>query len=188
MLDTTALRKNLKIIIEDDPWIVVECQFVKPGKGQAFTRTRLKNLVSGQTMDKTYKSGEKIGEQARIDECDMVYLYEQDGTYCFMDNKTYEQVELSADQVGEALNYMTENMNVQVDFYNGVPISITLPNFVELEITDTEPAVRGDTVSGATKPAALSTGHTVNVPLFISSGESIVVDTRTGEYVERVKK
>ncbi len=188
MLDTTSLRKNLKIIIDGDPWIVVDCQFVKPGKGQAFTRTRLKNLVSGQTMDKTYKSGEKIGEQARIDECNMVFLYEQGGAYTFMDNTTYEQVELNADQVGEALNFMTENMNVDVDFYNGMPIAITLPNFVELEIIDTEPAVRGDTVSGATKPARLSTGYSVNVPLFISSGESIVVDTRTGEYVERVKK
>jgi len=188
MLDTTALRKNLKIIIDDDPWIVVDCQFVKPGKGQAFTRTRLKNLVSGQTMDKTYKSGEKIGEQARIDECSMVFLYEQGGVYTFMDNTTYEQVELNADQVGEALNFMTENMNVEVDFYNGTPIAITLPNFVELAIIDTEPAVRGDTVSGATKPAELSTGYSVNVPLFINNGEAIVVDTRTGEYVERVKK
>jgi len=188
MLDTTALRKNLKIIIDGDPWIVVESQFVKPGKGQAFTRTRLKNLISGHTMDRTYKSGEKIGEQARIDECEMVFLYEQGGAYAFMDNNTYEQVELNKDQVGEALNFMTENMNVEVDFYDGMPIAITLPNFVELEIVDTEPAVRGDTVSGATKPATLSTGYSVNVPLFISSGESIVVDTRTGEYVERVKK
>ena len=188
MLDTTALRKNLKYIIDGEPWIVVECQFVKPGKGQAFTRTRLKNLINGQTMDKTYKSGEKIGEQARIEECDMVFLYEQGGAYSFMDNKTYEQVELNADQVGDATNFMTENMNVEVDFYDGTPIAITLPNFVELEITDTEPAVRGDTVSGATKPAKLSTGYSVNVPLFIGSGESIVVDTRTGEYVERVKK
>ena len=188
MLDTSALRKNLKIIIDNDPWIVVDCQFVKPGKGQAFTRTRLRNLVSGQTMDKTFKSGEKIGEQAKIDECEMVFLYEQGGAYCFMDNNSYEQIELSADQVGDALNFMTDNMNVEVDFYNGMPIAITLPNFVELEITETEPAVRGDTVSGATKPATLSTGYVVNVPLFISSGESIVVDTRTGEYVERVKK
>jgi len=188
MLDTTALRKNLKIIIDGDPWIVVDSQFVKPGKGQAFTRTKLKNLISGHTMDRTYKSGEKIGEQARIDECEMVFLYEQGGAYAFMNNENYEQVELNAEQVGEALNFMTENMNVEVDFYDGMPIAITLPNFVELEIVDTEPAVQGNTVTGATKPATLSTGYTVNVPLFISGGESIVVDTRTGEYVERVKK
>jgi elongation factor P len=188
MLDTTALRKNLKILIDGDPWIVVECQFVKPGKGQAFTRTRLKNLISGTTMDRTYKSGEKIGEQARIDECEMVFLYEQGGAYAFMDNNNYEQVELNAEQVGDALNFMTENMNVEVDFYDGTPIAITLPNFVDLEIVETEPAVKGDTVSGATKPAILSTGYSVNVPLFINSGESIVVDTRTGQYVERVKK
>jgi elongation factor P len=188
MLDTSSLRKNLKIIIDGNPWIVVDCQFVKPGKGQAFTRTRLKNLITGSTMDRTYKSGEKIGEQARIDECNMVFLYEQGGGYAFMDNNTYEQVELNASQVGEALNFMTENMNVEVDFYNGMPIAITLPNFVQLEIVDTEPAVKGDTVSGATKPAKLSTGYSVNVPLFVSNGESIVVDTRTSEYVERVKK
>jgi len=188
MLDTTALRKNLKIIIDGDPWIVVDCQFVKPGKGQAFTRTRLKNLIAGHTMDRTYKSGEKIGEQARIDECEMVFLYEQGGAYAFMDNNTYDQVELNVDQVGEALNFMTENMNVEVDFYESMPIAITLPNFVELEIVETEPAVKGDTVSGATKPATLSTGYSVNVPLFINSSESIVVDTRTGAYVERVKK
>ncbi len=188
MLDTTALRKNLKIIIDGDPWIVVDCQFVKPGKGQAFTRTKLKNLINGLTMDRTYKSGEKIGLQAMIDECEMVFLYEQGGAYAFMDNNTYDQVELNTEQVGEALNFMNENMNVQVDFYDGMPIAITLPNFVELEIADTEPAVQGNTVTGATKPATLSTGYTVNVPLFICGGESIVVDTRTGEYVERVKK
>lgn len=188
MLDTTAIRKNLKIIIDGDPWIVVEHQFVKPGKGQAFIRTRLKNMITGNSMDKTYKSGEKIGEEAKVEECEMVFLYSQGNSYTFMDNNTYDQIEISESQIGEAKNYLTDNMNVEVLFYEGQPIEITLPNFVELEITETEPAVRGDTVTGATKPATLSTGHVVNIPLFVSSGEWIVVDSRTGEYVERVKK
>ena len=188
MLDTSAIRKNLKIEIDGDPWIVVDFQFVKPGKGQAFTRTRLKNMITGNVVERTFKSGEKIGEEARIDESKMQFLYSQGNVYTFMDNSSYEQVEMSEQEVGEAKNFLTENMNVEVLFYKGLPIDIDLPNFVELEIVETEPAVKGDTVTGATKPAKLSTGYIVNIPLFIISGESIVVDTRSGEYVERVKK
>lgn len=188
MLDTSAIRKNLKIIIDGDPWIVVDFQFVKPGKGQAFTRTRLKNMITGNSMDKTYKSGEKIGEQASVDEVEMQFLYTQGTTYTFMDNNTYEQYELTEDQVGEARSFMVDNMTVNALFFAGKPLGLELPNFVELEITETDPAVKGDTVTGATKPATLSTGYVLNVPLFVNSGEWIVVDTRTGEYVERVKK
>ena len=188
MLDTTAIRKNLKIIIDGDPWVVVDHQFVKPGKGQAFTRTRLKNLITGNSIDRTFKSGEKIGEEARIDERNMVFLYSQGNSYTFMDNDNYEQVELSEEQVGDTKNFLAENMNVEVLFYEGMPISINLPNFVELQIVNTEPAVRGDTVSGANKPAELSTGYVLNVPLFVGPDEWIVVDTRSGQYVERVKK
>jgi len=188
MLDTTAIRKNLKIIIDGDPWIVVDHQFVKPGKGQAFTRTRLKNMITGNAMDKTYKSGEKIGEQANVEEVEMQFLYAQGTTFTFMDNNTYEQYELSEEQVGDARNFMVDNMTVNALFFDGKPIGLELPNFVELEITETDPAVKGDTVTGATKPATLSTGYELNVPLFVNGGEWIVVDTRTGEYVERVKK
>ncbi|MCP4715007.1 MAG: elongation factor P [Deltaproteobacteria bacterium] len=188
MLDTTAIRKNLKVEIDGDPWIVVDFQFVKPGKGQAFTRTRLKNMISGQVVDKTYKSGEKIGESARIDERAMMFLYAQGDAYTFMDNENYEQIEMTEDQVGEAVKFLIDNINVEVLFYNDRPIGIELPNFVELQIAETEPAVKGDTVSGATKPATMSTGHVLNVPLFINTDEWLVVDTRTGEYVERVKK
>ncbi len=188
MLDTTAIRKNLKIEIDGDPWIVVDFQFVKPGKGQAFTRTRLKNMITGSVVDKTYKSGEKIGNQANIDERDMSYLYSQGGAYTFMDNDNYEQVEMTDDQLGDAKNYLIENTHVSVLFFHDRPIGIELPNFVEIDIVETEPAVKGDTVSGATKPAELSTGHILNVPLFVSSDDKIVVDTRTGEYVERVKQ
>jgi elongation factor P len=187
MIDTTAIRKNLKLLIDNDPWIVVDFQFVKPGKGQAFTRTKLKNLISGNTMERTYKSGEKL-EEARIDENEMVFLYQQGKNYTFMDNATYEQVELTEDHVGDAKNFLVENMNVEVLFFDGRPISVEVQNFVNLQIVETEPATKGDTVSGATKPAKLSTGHTVNVPLFVNNEEWIVIDTRNGSYVERVKK
>jgi elongation factor P len=187
MIDTTAIRKNLKLLIDNDPWIVVDFQFVKPGKGQAFTRTKLKNLISGNTMERTYKSGEKL-EEARIDENEMVFLYQQGKNYTFMDNTTYEQVELTEDHVGDAKNFLVENMNVEVLFFDGRPISVEVQNFVNLQIVETEPATKGDTVSGATKPATLSTGHTVNVPLFVNNEEWIVIDTRNGAYVERVKK
>ena len=188
MLDTSAIRKNLKIEIDGDPWIVVDFQFVKPGKGQAFTRTRLKNMITGSCLDKTYKSGEKIGEAARIDERAMSFLYAQDDHYVFMDNENYEQVEITDEQIGEAKNYLMDNMEVEVLFFHDRPIGIELPNFVQLPIVETEPAVKGDTVSGATKPATLSTGYVLNIPLFVSTEDLVVVDTRTGEYVERVKK
>lgn len=188
MLDTTAIRKNLKILIDGDPWIVVDFQFVKPGKGQAFTRTRLKNMITGHSMDKTYKSGEKIGEEATVDEVEMQFLYSQGTSYTFMNNTTFEQYELTEDQVGDAKNFLVDNMNVEAQFFNSKPIGLEIPNFVELEITETDPAVKGDTVTGASKPATLSTGYVLNIPLFINAGEWIVVDTRTGAYVERVKK
>ena len=188
MLDTSAIRKNLKIEIDGEPWIVVDFQFVKPGKGQAFTRTRIKNMITGNVLDKTYKSGEKIGAAARIDERKMAFLYSQGSVYTFMDNENYEQVEITDDQIGDAKNFLTDNMTVEVLFFHDRPIGIELPNFVELDIVETEPAVKGDTVSGATKPATLSTGFVVNIPLFVSADDRIVVDTRTGEYTERVKK
>lgn len=187
MIDTSDIRKNLKLLIDGDPWVVVDFQFVKPGKGQAFTRTRLKNMITGNVVERTFRSGEKL-EEAQIEEKEMMYLYSQGDSYTFMDNKTYEQVEITSEHLGDAVHFLTENMNVEVLFFNGRPIGISLPNFVELEIVETEPATKGDTVSGATKPATLSTGYTLNVPLFVNSGDWIVVDTRTGAYVERVKK
>ncbi len=188
MLDTSAIRKNLKVEIDGDPWVVVDFQFVKPGKGQAFTRTRLKNMLTGNVVDKTYKSGEKIGNEARIDEKEMMFLYAQGDTYTFMDNTTYDQVELTGEQLGDSKNFLTDNLNVEVLYFHDRPIGVNLPNFVELQIVETEPAVKGDTVTGATKPATLSSGHVANVPLFVNGEEWVVVDTRTGEYVERAKK
>lgn len=187
MIDTSDIRKNIKFQIDGQPWVVVDFQFVKPGKGQAFTRTKMKNMITGNVIERNYRSGEKF-EEAQVDERTMVFLYVQGNTHTFMDNQTYEQAEMSGEQLGDAAHFLTDNMNVDVIYFNGQPITIELPNFVELQIVETEPAVRGDTVSGATKPAKLSTGFMLNVPLFVNSGDWIVADTRTGAYVERVKK
>jgi len=187
MIDTSEIRKNLKLLIDGQPWVVVDFQFVKPGKGQAFTRTRMKNLITGNVIERNYRSGEKF-EEAHVEEKSMVFLYAQGGTYTFMDNQTYEQAEMSEEHLGDAAHFLSDNMSVEVIYFNGEPITVEVPNFVEHQIVETEPAVRGDTVSGATKPAKLATGYVINVPLFINAGDWVVVDTRTGAYVERVKK
>ena len=187
MYDTSDIRKGLKFQIDGDPYVVVDFQFVKPGKGTAFTRTKIKNMITGAVLDKTYRTGEKL-EPANVEEREMQYLYNDGEHYCFMDNSTYEQVMISPDDVGDAAKFMADNENVQVMFFNDRPIGITLPNFVELEVAHTEPGIKGDTASGATKPATLSTGAVINVPLFIEEGEVLKIDTRTNEYIERVKK
>jgi len=187
MIDTSDIRKNLKVEIDGYPWIVVDFQFVKPGKGQAFTRTKFKNLITGNVIERTYKSGEKL-EEAAIEEHEMAFLYSQGNNYHFMNNQTYDQVEMSEDQVGDAKYFLTENMKVEVMYFKERPIGIELPNFVELQIVHTEPAVKGDTVSGATKTAEVSTGFKLQVPVFLSNEEWIVIDTRDGAYVERVKR
>ncbi len=187
MIDTSDIRKNLKIQIDGDPWIVVDFQFVKPGKGQAFTRTKLKNMITGNVIEKTYRSGEKL-EEAFIEEHEMSFLYSQGNVYHFMNTQTYEQVEMTEDQVGDAKFFLTENIDVEVLYFNSKPIGITLPNFVELQIVHTEPAVKGDTVGGATKLAEVSSGYKLMVPVFLNNNEWIVIDTRTGSYIERVKK
>jgi elongation factor P len=184
---TNEFRKGLKVEIDGEPYVMVECQFVKPGKGNAFTRTRLKHMVTGAVLDRTYKSGEKV-DKAHLEEHAMQFLYEQDGEFHFMNTESYEQVALSGDQVDEASRWMTEDLEVNVLFHNGAPISIDLPNFVELQIADCEPGVKGDTKSNTTKAARLSTGAEIQVPLFLDQGEWIRIDTRTGSYVERVKK
>jgi elongation factor P len=180
------LRKGLKISIDGDPYIITDFQFSKPGKGQALYRCKLKNMISGNTMDRTYRSGDKF-EKADLQEFPMQYLYNDGDGYHFMNTKTYEQVSLTNEQVGDASNFLKDNMEVSILFYQDMPISITLPNFVELVVTKSDPGVRGDTATGATKPATLETGHTIQVPLFIEEGELLKIDTRTGEYVERVK-
>lgn len=187
MYDTSDIRKGLKFLIDGDPYMVVEFQFVKPGKGTAFTRTKIKNMITGAVLDRTYRSGEKL-EPANIEERQMQFLYKEGENFCFMDTESYEQVLIPPEIVGDVAKFMPDNIDVQVLFFNERPMEVTLPNFVELEVTHTEPGIKGDTASGATKPATLSTGAVINVPLFIEEGEVLKIDTRTNSYIERVKK
>jgi len=186
MYGTTELRKGTKVEIDGEPYIVAESQFVKPGKGNAFTRCRLKSLVSGNVIDRTWKSGERI-KKASLEEMQMQFLYADGDQYNFMNTSTYDQIAIPKDNLGDAHLYLLEQMEVSVLFHNGQPLSIELPNFVVLEITHADPGVKGNTATGATKPATLETGAVVQVPLFVEQGEKVKVDTRTGEYVERAK-
>ncbi len=184
---TNDFRSGLKIIYNRGVWEVVECQHVKPGKGQAFVKTRIKNMETGQVLDVNFRAGEMI-EVADVDEKELEFLYAQGDEYVFMDMETYEQISLLKEQVGDAAKYLKEGISVTVYFYEDRPISIELPTFVVLQVVQTDPGVRGDTATGGTKPAVLETGATVQVPLFIKEGELIQIDTRTGEYIGRAKK
>jgi elongation factor P len=179
-------RKGLKIEINGEPFAVVDYEHVKPGKGAAFARTRIKSLVSGNVREQTFRVSDRI-DGADVQERQMQYLYHDGEKYCFMDNETYEQSLLTEDQVGETKGFLRENVEVSVLYYNGNPIGVELPIFVELRIAETQPGVRGDSASGGTKPAVLETGTTVQVPFFLNEGDIIKIDTRTGQYIERVK-
>lgn len=187
MYQTSDIKKGLKVEIDGAPWVVTEFQFVKPGKGVAFTRTKFKNLITGATLERSIRTGEKL-DPADVSERPMQYLYNDGETFHFMDSETFDQVEVPRDNLGDAPNFLVEEMQVQILFYKNRAVSIDLPNFVELEITYCEPGVKGNTAQGATKPATLSTGAIVHVPLFIEQGEWLKIDTRDGQYVERVKK
>ena len=186
MYDTSDLRKGLKIEIDGDPYVIVQFEFVKPGKGQALYKCRLKNMITGSQFDKTYRSGEKFKE-AYLEEVEMEYLYFDGNTYCFMNTANYEQEFLTEEQVGDARAFLKENTVCNVLMFDKKALDISLPNFVELTITESEPWAKGDTAAGSTKPATLETGHVVQVPPFVNEGEKIRIDTRTGQYVERVK-
>ncbi len=187
MYETSDIRKNLKIQLDGEPYIVIDFQFVKPGKGVAFTRTKLKNMITGNILDKTFRSAEKI-EPALLEEHKMQFLYSSEGLYHFMNTETYEQIAIEADQIGDTKDYLIENLEVEVLFFKGRAIGINLPNFVELQVIKTEPGHKGDTVTGGNKPAIMHTGAKIQVPIFIDEGEWVLVDTRTGAYVERVKR
>jgi elongation factor P len=187
MYDTSNFKKGLKIEVGGKPFEIVDFLHVKPGKGGAFVRTKLKNLLTGRVVDQTFRSGEKIGRPA-LEEKQMQYLYKDGNSYCLMDNETYDQVFLSEEQVGESRLFLPENITVSVLYYNDEPVGVELPLFVELTITDTEPGVKGDTASKTTKPATLETGAVIPVPIFLNVGDGVKVDTRTGTYVERTKK
>ena len=184
MYNTSDFRNGLKIIYDNEPYEIVEFQHVKPGKGGAFVRTKIRNVLTGRVLDPTFKSGDKVGKPD-MEEKAMQYLFQDGEHYTFMDNTTYDQVLVDSDAVGDAKKFLIENTECQVLFWNGKPIGVQLPNFVVLKITECEPGVRGDTATGATKPATVESGAVVNVPLFVNEGESIKIDTRTGAYVER---
>ena len=187
MYEAADLRKGLKIQIDGEPYLIVDFSFVKPGKGQALYKCRLKNLITGSQFDRNYRSGDRF-ERADLDEQQMEFLYEEGNQYCFMNTSTYEQLHMDADQVGDAKNYLTNNIKVTVSFFQGRPMGINLPTFVDLKVVTADPGVRGDTATGATKPVTMETGYQIQVPLFIEQGETLRLDTRTGQYSERVKK
>jgi len=184
--NTNQFKAGLKIIIDQDPCSIVENEFVKPGKGQAFNRVRIKNLKTGRMLEKTFKSGESV-EAADVVETDMQYLYNDGDHWHFMDPTTYEQIHASETAVSEAKNWLKEQAMCTVTLWNGTPIIVTPPNFVILKVTESDPGLKGDTASGGSKPATLETGAVVRVPLFIQTEELIKIDTRTGEYVSRAK-
>ena len=182
---TSQFRSGLKVMLEGEPCVILEAEFVKPGKGQAFTRAKFRNLITGRVWDRTMRSGETM-ESADVVELDMEYLYSDGTEWHFMRmDDTYDQFSANGDIVGEAKQWLTEQEKCTVTLWEGRPISVVPPNFVELKIKETDPGVRGDTVSGGVKPAKLTTGATIRVPLFINVGEVVRVDTRTGEYVGR---
>jgi elongation factor P len=187
MYTASDLRKGLKIQIDNEPYVVTDFQFVKPGKGQALYRCKLKNMITGVIIDPTYRSVDTF-DQADLSERKMQYLYNQENEYWFMDVENYEQSVLSEKQVGDAKNYLTDNLEVDILFFGERPIGITLPNFVDLTVTKADPWAKGDSVAGDTKPVTLQTGYVLRVPPFVEEGGKITIDTRTGEYVTRVKE
>ncbi|MCR5784428.1 MAG: elongation factor P [Eubacterium sp.] len=185
MISAGDFRNGVTIEIEGNIYQIIEFQHVKPGKGAAFVRTKLKNIISGGVVEKTFRPTEKC-PQAHIDRKDMQYLYTDSGLFYFMDNETYDQVALDQETVGDSLKFVKENEMCKVCSHNGKVFSVEAPLFVELTITDTEPGIKGDTATGATKPATVETGATVMVPLFVNQDDVIKIDTRTGEYLSRV--
>ena len=186
-MQTTDIRKGLKIQLDGVPYAVVEHQFVKPGKGQSFTRCRIKNLQTGAVIERTWKSGESV-EVADVEERSMTYSWAEHDTYVFMDTSTGDQIHVEKDKVGDEARFLTEGLDCDVTLFNGNAIGVELPSSVVVQVVTSEPGVKGDTASGATKPATLASGATINVPLFIKEGEWVKVDTRTGNYLERVNK
>ena len=184
-VDTSQFRNGLKVEIDGEPYVMIYFQHVKPGKGGAFVRTKIKHLRTGRVLERTFRSGERLDE-AEVEDKKMQYLYQDGEQYVFMDRETYDQFPFSETQLGDARKYLKENLDVDVVFWRGKPINIELPPFIIAVVSQCDPGLKGDTASGATKPATLETGAVVQVPLFIKEGESIRVDTRTNVYVERV--
>ena len=187
MYSASDFRKGLKVQIDGEPYVMTDFSFSKPGKGQALYRARLRNMITGNAFEKTFRSNDKL-EKAALEERTMQYLYCQGDEYIFMDNVSFEQLEISKAQLGDAVNFLVDNMDVEVLQYNGRPIGVTLPNFVNLKVTQSDPWVKGDTSGSDSKPVTLETGYVVQVPPFIEEGDKLQIDTRTGVYVTRVKE
>ncbi|HIE28203.1 TPA: elongation factor P [Candidatus Poribacteria bacterium] len=185
MATTSDFRNGLVIKLNDEIYTIVEFLHVKPGKGGAFVRTKLKKVTDGSVIDRTFRAGERV-EDVRLEDREMEFLYRDNNLLYFMDCETYEQHPLTENQLGEGLKFLKENTVVTAKFHEGEPLLVELPFFVDLQIVDTDPGLRGDTASGGSKPAKLETGAVIQVPLFVKNGSTVRVDTRTGEYVERV--
>jgi len=186
MYTSADLRKGLKITIDNEPYIITAFDFAKPGKGQALYRTKMKNMITGSTLDRTYRSGESF-EPANLEDRVMTYLYKEDNHYTFMDSQTFEQVSIDESTLGDDKYFLIDNMQVDVLLFREKAIGVNLPNFVNLRVTSTEPWAKGDTSGSDSKPATVETGYVLRVPPFIEEGELITIDTRTGEYSTRVK-
>ncbi len=187
MYSASDLRKGLKIEIDGEPYEVVEFQFVKPGKGQAMYKTKIKNYVTGATLDKTYRAVDKL-DKPDLREKDMIFSYIEGDNYIFMDPETYEQREIEQEVLGNARHFLIEDMEVKVLLHNDSPLEVTLPNFIEKRVIETEPGARGDTATNVLKPATVEGGYELNVPIFVNQNDMIRIDTRTGEYADRVSK
>jgi elongation factor P len=185
VIDTSEFRKGLKIEIDGEPFEIIDFQHVKPGKGSAFVRTTIRSLTTGRQLQPTLKSGDKVGKPD-IEEKEMQFLYQQGDEFYFMDSKSFEQTFITTKELGEARNFLKENITASVLYYNGKALGVSLPNSVDLKVVKCDPGVRGDTVSGALKPAELESGYTVMVPLFINEGDVLKIDTRDGKYLTRV--
>ena len=186
-VETQDFHKNLKIEIDGEPYVVVDCQHVKPGKGVGYVKAKIKSLTTGKTLNETFRSGDTV-DTPLLESKEMEYLYKDEQHYVFMDQETYEQVRLSEEAVEAALDYLKDNLEVEVLFHEGTPIQVEMPTFVDLEITQAPPGVKGNTAQGGTKRVTLETGAEVEAPLYLERGETIRIDTRTGEFVERVNE
>jgi elongation factor P len=184
MISSNDFRNGVTVEMDGDAWQVIEFQHVKPGKGAAFVRAKMKNIRTGSVVERTFNAGEKL-PKAHLDNRQMQFMYEADGAFHFMDNENFEQTSMTADQLGSAKNFLKENMSIGVQFYQGAIMGVELPVSVELTVVETDPGIRGDTATGGTKPAKLETGHVVKVPFFINVGDVLRIDTRTGDYLER---
>lgn len=187
MYETSDFKKGLKLLVEGQPYVIVDFQHVKPGKGNQFSRTKMRSLLTGNNLERTFKSGEKF-EVPNVEMVEMTYLYKDDKGYNFMNQQNYEQICMMEHEIGESKFYLTENLVVMITIYNDKPVIVEVPNAVNLRVAQTDPGVKGDRVTGATKPATMESGLTVNVPLHISEGDLLRIDTNSGDYVERVNQ